>query len=84
MRMGHPACIHKPYGAGQDCDHAFGVIAVHLTDHPVLVTLPSVLNIRLILLVFETMTGGGMSPQRFAIKVLAFSFGLISEIVRES
>jgi len=60
------------------------VIAVHLTDHPVFVPLPSVSNSILTLLVVDTITGGRVWPQCFFIKVLFFPLRLVSVIVRES
>ena len=63
---------------------ALVVIAVHLTDHPVFVPLPSVSNSILTLLVVDTITGGRVLPQCFFIKVLFFPSGLVSVIVRES
>jgi len=60
------------------------VTAVHLTDHPVFVPLPSVSNSILTLLVVDTITGGRVLPQCFFIKVLFSPLGWVSVIVRES
>ena len=63
---------------------SFRVTAVHLTDHPFFVSLPSVLNNILTLLVVETIAGGRVAPQRFSIKIVVFPFCEVSVIVRES
>ena len=47
-----------------------GVTAVQLTLHPVLVSLPSVLNTSLTILVLVVMAAGREEPQLFSIKVV--------------